>query len=341
MILYPGSGIEVIKDLNVGSGNEVSVITLKNEFGGEHCVRSRFYILSLWLVSFWAMITNFIQVIFRKIFTERHKSFNRIMWDIGRDSNHISSTFVDRFSRYNHESKYGAAGWRSLNIFYNYNSKIKPFLNGNFEGMITRYWIEKMENRQAVTNRLKVVVNLLEETFLKFIHEPEIRLISVASGSAQAVIEAMLRCRHLNIKVILVDIDKSALKEARQSVKEAGLEDHFEFVRGTTRKLNEISQNFQPHIIEMVGFLDYRPDDKAITLINSIYQCLEPNGIFLTCNIRKNREKPFLDWVLLWPMIYRSEKQFAKLLLGGGFNPTKTEIIYEPFKIHGIGVCQK
>jgi len=98
---------------------------------------------------------------------------------------------------------------------------------------------------------------------------------------------------------------------------------------------------FKPHIIEMVGFLDYRPRNKAIGLIKRIRACLPDGGAFLTCNIRKNREKIFLDWILLWPMIYRSEEEFAELLLGGGFSPDKIQLIYEPFKIHGIAVCRK
>jgi hypothetical protein len=139
----------------------------------------------------------------------------------------------------------------------------------------------------------------------------------------------------------LIDVDKTAIEKARQEVKKAGLEDRFVFIRGTTRILEEVCQEFRPHIIEMVGFLDYRPKKKAIQLINCIRRCLSPGGFFLTCNIRKNSEKIFLSWVLLWPMIYRSETQFAELLVKGGFSSEKIDVLYEPFKIHGIGVCQK
>jgi hypothetical protein len=50
-------------------------------------------------------------------------------------------------------------------LFYNYHEKIKPQLKGNFEGWITRHWIGKFENRQAVTNRFKVVIDLLVAAF--------------------------------------------------------------------------------------------------------------------------------------------------------------------------------
>jgi hypothetical protein len=341
MLLYPGTGVEVLDKFQVEE-KKVVVVTLKaRDFNGEHDKRSHFYIIVLWLVSVWAMITNSAQAFFIKLFKKKKSSFVKILWQMGRDPDHISSTFVDRFSRFNHQSKIGAAGWRSLDICYNYHEKIKPQLNGNFEGFITRYWIEKMQNRQAVTNRYKIVVDLLVNAFRKFISEREIRLVSIASGSAQAVIEAMRRCPQLLVKTILIDVDKTAIEKARQEVKKAGLEDRFVFIRGTTRILEEVCQEFRPHIIEMVGFLDYLPKKKAIQLINCIRRCLSPGGFFLTSNIRKNSEKIFLSWVLLWPMIYRSETQFVELLVKGGFSSEKINVLYEPFRIHGIGICQK
>ena len=91
----------------------------------------------------------------------------------------------------------------------------------------------------------------------------------------------------------------------------------------------------------MIGFLDYRPRVKAIALISRIREYLPDGGFFLTCNIHHNREKIFLDWVLLWPMIYRTDAEFADLCVEGGFAPDNVRLIYEPFKIHGIAVCKK
>lgn len=119
---------------------------------------------------------------------------------MGRDSSHISSFFVDRFSKYNHLAKVGAASWRSLELFYNYHGMVRPQLNRNLEGWLTRCWMGKVENRQAVTNRLKVVVRLLIEALNQFDNEPEVRVLSVASGSAQAIVEAIKECpsnRHM------------------------------------------------------------------------------------------------------------------------------------------------
>jgi len=330
------------------------------DFGGEYKPNGVFYLCILWIVSLLAMITNSVKAFCRFLKKDKTSIWNAIKardfkkaikrflviwmtvnWEMGRDPRHFSSVFVDRFSCYNHQAKWGAAGWKSLDVFYNYWENIQPKLNGNFKGFITRYWIERMENRQAVTNRLKIAVNLLAEAFDRFSNEPEIRLLSIASGSAQAVIRAMQQCPKLNIKAILIDSDQTALDEAKKSINEAGLEDRFIVVLGKTDILEKVCRDFQPHVVEMIGFLDYRPTKKAIELIGRIRNVLPPGGVFVTCNIQKNPEKIFLDWELLWPMIYRSPKELSGLLIGGGFERYKINLTYEPFKIHGIAVAVK
>jgi hypothetical protein len=325
----------------------VTVVTLspaiaERELGIEleHEKRSPLYIFVLWLVSFWAMITNLSQALFLKIAKRKKGTLRKILWDMGRDPEHISSFAVDRFSRFNHEAKYGAAGWRALKLFYNYHSEVLPRLNGNLEGFVTRFWTGKMQNRQAVTNRLKVTSKLLAKAFSKFINEPEVRIVSVASGSAQAVVEAM-KLSPQKVRAILIDIDRSALEEASRLVKAVGLEERFSFVYGPAAIVQKVCADFKPHIIEMIGFLDYRPKEQAIKLIKRIHNYLPQGGIFLTCNIRKNPERAFLSWALLWPLIYRNERQLSEIVVGGGFSPEDVDIIYEPFRIHGIAVCRK
>ena len=140
--------------IQINPRQKVEIRTLAaEEFGGEHNLMSQTYIGILKAASFWAMVTNSSQVFYRKVVKKRKDSFGKILWEMGRDPNHISSSFFDRFSQFNHQAKYGAAGWKALDLFYNYNEKIKPQLDGNWEGRMTRHWVEKMENRQAVANK--------------------------------------------------------------------------------------------------------------------------------------------------------------------------------------------
>ncbi len=319
----------------------LSVYVLAPErFNGEYDKRSPLYVLGTLMVSSLAMMGNLCKALYRRS-RNGYGPLGRYLSEMGRDEEHVSSFAVDRFSRFNHQAKYGAAGWRSLDMFYNYHEKIKPQLNGDFEGWLTRHWMGKFENRQAVTNRFKISINTLVKAIENFAAEKEIRILSLASGSVQAAVEAMKKCPQLNVKAVLIEADISAIEEAKKLVVEAGFNDHFSFVHDTSNALEKVTGAFMPHIIEMVGFLDYCPRQQAIALINRIRMRLPVGSVFITCNIRPNREKIFLDWVLLWPMIYRTEHELADLIVKGGFSPKKTQLIYEPFQIHGIAVCRK
>ena len=317
-----------------------TVILSAKAFGGEYAKSGPIFIAILWLVSTIALITNLAQALFHKVFINRTTTLKRIIWEIGRDKQHVSSIFFDRFSSYNHQSKWGAAGWKSLDLCYNYNTKVLPGLNGDIEGTVTRWW-GRIENRQAVANRKKIVVDMLARAFHKFGHEPEIRILSIASGSAQTVVEAMLKCPLINVKAILIDSDLSALEESRRLIAEHGLTEKFVIMRGTPIKVAAICKRFSPHIIEMVGFMDYLPRETAIELVSKIQHNLAEGGIFITSNIKPNREKIFLDWTVLWPMIYRNEKELADILMKGGFLGRNIDLVYEPFKIHGIAICKR
>jgi len=322
--------------------NGVTILTLAaEEFGGEYNQRSLFYISGLWIMSFWAMATNVIQALFMKISKKQKHSFRKVLWDMGRDPKHFSCFFGDRFSRYNHLAKVGAASWRALDIFYNYHENVKPQLGNNIEGWLTHHWMGKLQNRQAVANRLKVAVRLLSKVFGESINEPEIRLLSVASGSAQAIIGAIKGQPGIKVRAVLIDNDPTAIDQAKEIARAAEIENSFTFVCDRTTVLEKVCADFKPHIIEMVGFLDYRPKGQAIKLIKRVISSLPEEGIFITCNINKNSEKPLLDWVLLWPMFYRNEAEFLELLIEGGFSPEKIQLIYEPFRIHGLAVCRK
>ncbi len=235
----------------------------------------------------------------------------------------------------------GAASWRALDILYNYFSKYQGV--DGFKSRESDFWIGGAHNSQAIRNRLKLTKDELKKAIRKFINEPEIRIFSIASGSAQAVVESLQELDgevKLNFKVVLLDVDQTAIDASRILVEKAGMLDRFFFLKANTKAVEKVMKQFQPHIVEMVGFLDYRPREKAIGLVARIRHLLPSGGLFLTCNIRNNLEKPLVSYCLMWPMIYRSPYQFAEIMIEAGFDPCAVRIIYEPFEIHGLAICQ-
>jgi SAM-dependent methyltransferase len=241
--------------------------------------------------------------------------------------------FFDGVSINCREIKENAARWKALDIIYNKKS----------ENIFEDFW-SNLRCFQATKNRLRLIKRLL----LKNIEEissknKEIRMISIASGSAQGVIETIAKAKEKGILVkgILIDLDLSALEYSKKLAREMKIENQLTFINQTASAIIEIGKDFKPNLIEMVGFLEYRPFDKAVKLVTTIYQILEKGGVFLVSQIAPNAESFFLREVINWPMIYRKPEGLAKILSLSGFSLDNCIFYEEPLKIHYIAECKK
>jgi len=222
--------------------------------------------------------------------------------------------------------KEGSGSWRALDIIYNYQFGIDT----SFAGKIGDYWL-RIQNAQAVRNRLKLVKRELVSAIRDIAQrEKEVRLLSLASGSAQGVIEALIKTRDIDVKVTLVDLDATAIEYSQKLAARYGVSRRIKFVVGSTSRFEKICGGVRPHIIEMVGFLDYRPRNKAINLVKRIYGFLPPGGLFVTANIIPNPERHFLLWMLNWSMIYRKPEDLRDIMVEAGFPPEECRIVCEP-----------
>ena len=284
-------------------------------------LRRWLYILTMpisWLLTFWVMA--------KKTICRR----------LGKPDPHINTFLFDGLGLSNRAIKVGAASWKALDIIYNHPFGQKKSVGG----FIDDFWIGMM-NAQAVRNRLKLVKQEIRRAILNFSNHQEVRLLSLAAGSAQGVIEVMaeLKSQGIRVRALLLDIDQTALDYAKQLASQYGVADQIETVKASVAQVIRVSQYFRPQVIEMLGLLDYIPQDKAIRLVGKIRESLETKGIFLTCNICHNPEMHFLKWVINWAMIYRTPAELSEIVTKAGFEDHR--LIYEPLKIHGLVIAQK
>lgn len=233
------------------------------------------------------------------------------------------------------EVKEGAASWKALEVIYNRPSgQVR-----NVGGFVDDFWNDSV-NSKAIRNRLKLVKKEIKSAILQFSGQEEVRILSLAAGSAQAVIEVMSELpAEVRVKALLVDIDPTALKYAKKLAEKYGVVDQIETIEASVAQVRRISRDFKPNVIEMLGLLDYIPQQKAIRLVEKIRESLDPHGIFLTCNIAPNREMHFLKYVINWEMIYRSPVDLEEVIAGAGFDDYR--LVYEPLKLHGIAVARR
>ena len=278
----------------------------------------------------------------RRIASGKYNSadIKKVLYKMGRDPDYVSSPHFDGVSELCRRVKAGAAGFKALDIFYNWENIYEPGLKEDAEGAVARLWIGSMENRQAVTNRKKIVSNELTQA-IQIVRDDTVRIFSLAGGDGQTIIKAIEKSGKRNIKVLLLDPDREALRAAQKNAENAGLADLFIIKRGLASMAKRMAKDFQPHIFDVVGLLDYLDDNKVVEVVEIAKESLCSGGTLITCNIINNKERTFLENVLLWFMIYREPEEFGQLLLSGGFQEEKIKIILEPFRIHAIAVCQK
>ena len=247
----------------------------------------------------------------------------------------VNTFWVDGLSPSSAAIKEGAASWRSLDVIYNFDAH-----KGNAMDL---FWLGII-NAQAVRNRLKMVTKEIYQLSLCIAKErkQEIRIFSIACGSAQAVVEVLARLKAEGIiaRALLTDIDETALQYAQRLATSYGVGDQVSVAQSSASKMYRLAEEFQPTIVEMVGLMDYLPHKQAVQIVRRIHRALgHTGGFFITCNVRNNPEKHFLKWVVDWEMIYRSPIELASIITDAGFDTLR--IFYEPHKVHGIVVAER
>lgn len=232
----------------------------------------------------------------------------------------------------------------ALEFLYTFDGKIN-FTNSFLDDIFTYFWQHNIINAKAVRNRIKLVKRELKLAITEVYHRKSdvVNIFSLASGSARAVIEVLaeLKKEKVPISVKLLDLSLDALQLSKKIALENNVEDLITYCNDKVSNFFKYCQDWHPDLIEMVGFLDYLNQEKAIVLSSKIYNTLPNGGIFITCNIRNNYERRFISKIIEWDMVYRDEHDLAEVLIKGGFKPKKCKIIYEPFFIHGLAIGRK
>lgn len=313
----------------VGIWNYLNFMPLHNPEEMEYKKDNFLYLFFIDVLAFWAMLKYvFLHIVLRLDSEKIRCKFYGSLW-------------IDFFSKVNRGIRLNATNWRAMDELYNYYERIEAYKG--VEKFLSKYWMG-MENAQAIRNRAKIVKKILEKTIKKQLHigDKKIKILSIASGSAQPLLETIAgldQVEQNKIEITLLDRDETAIEHSKVLAEKYNISSNIIMVNKATTYLEETFSKSTFNIIEMIGFLDYRPHEKAIDLMRRIKGLLKKDGVFITCNVCPNKEKFFLDWVLLWPMIYRNEGQFKEVLRKSGFDLDNIQIIFEPHRVHQLAIC--
>ena len=265
-------------------------------------------------------------------------AFKKLVYSIFGMRPHVNFHFFDGLCPKVQIIKKVGGTWKALDILYNLEYKEKP----GFLSRIEDFWTNIL-NIKAVRNRSRLVQFELKKIIINFLSRgEEVRILELAAGSAQPLLEVLAYFRErgiLNIKVLLLDNDPSALDYAKILAVKYGVQDQVEVVKTNAFFVKRVARVFRPNIIEMVGLLDYLPDNAAKKLLTNIKEALLPScGVFVTANIVSNCERVATHLLYAWPkMFYRSPHQLETILQQAGFD--KNRITAEPLNIHCLAVA--
>ena len=254
---------------------------------------------------------------------------------LGLSKPKINTFFFDGLGKNSRKVKEYAASWKALDIVYNH-----PFPYNLDIGTILDEFYWNSLNCQALRNRRKLIKEELRKILFKLKGE-NVKLMSLACGSGEVIIELVIELKKAGIKLeaLLIDIDDEAIERAEELIKKYGLEKDVQTRKGDVNDVEIIANDFKPNIIEMMGFIDYLNQEQAIEITKKIRGSLTEGGYFITCNINSNIEKLFLTWVIDWPMNYRNPEELSDVAKMADFK--NYCLIYEPLNIHGIIIARK
>jgi hypothetical protein len=91
-----------------------------------------------------------------------------------------------------------------------------------------------------------------------------------------------------------------------------------------------------------MGLVDYFSDKLVIKILNNIYHILRPHGEVIIGNFHTNCDsRLFLDYLLDWKLIYRTEEDMSRLFAKSNFGDNSVNIDFEEQGINMLARCVK
>ena len=111
------------------------------------------------------------------------------------------------------------------------------------------------------------------------------RILNIGCGPCRELVELAPVIRETGTQFTCVDFDTEALVYSANRMLACGLQDHVEFRQYNALRMINAERNIREFgrfdVIYTIGLLDYLTDDVLVRMIKSLYDTLQPGGIFI------------------------------------------------------------
>jgi extracellular factor (EF) 3-hydroxypalmitic acid methyl ester biosynthesis protein len=205
--------------------------------------------------------------------------------------------------------------------------------HGIVDALIDRCFLN-LPAARAVQNRRSLLSDEIRATIAWSAHRP-VRITSLACGPAREVFDLGARP---DLVATLLDIDDAALSYCAAHRSRAGIaEEAMPLIEANLMHIALGRRRFDlqnQDLVYSIGLIDYLGDALVVKLLDYIHTTLRPGGRVILGNFHtRNPTKAFMDHVLEWKLIHRSEADMRRLFTASAFGKC-TRISYEPQRIN-------
>jgi SAM-dependent methyltransferase len=220
----------------------------------------------------------------------------------------------------------------------------RPCGTGRIGPIVDRLFLDTPPAR-AVRNRCALLAGEIVATVRAKGAGPA-RVTCLASGPAREVFDAFAALDDREaLSATLLDIDLQALafveeERARQRLTRQITLIHENLIALFLGRGNAVLE--PQDLIYSIGVTDYLPDNLLVRLLDFCARSLTPGGRVLLGNFHpRNAAREFMDQVLEWNLIHRTEADMDRLFEASSFGRPCTRITFEAEGIDFFAECVK
>ena len=219
----------------------------------------------------------------------------------------------------------------------------EPSGTGRIGPLLDRCFLNEPAAR-AVRNRRSLLTNEILKVIEDRNPDSQAKITSVACGPAAEVFDTFEKLDDPSkLFATLVDIDLQALAFVDARCENAGLKRSMKLLSGNLvyLALGREKLDIEPQdLIYSIGLIDYFNDEFVVKLLNYLHGLLKPGGKIILGNFHPdNSSKAYMDYVLEWELIHRTEEDMNRLFSSSDFNSPCTKVQFEEEGINLFAEC--
>lgn len=229
-----------------------------------------------------------------------------------------------------HESILRPGGWRAMKITYE---------NGTPLDRIDKRILKDAVLTLSARNRKRMAVRVLRELIHKYRIGGDVHIVGIGTGPGFNVLEAMVDAETDRVFAYCIDEDADAFTFGMRMAEEMGLRGRVRYIAGDAINLERLLE-VVPHIVKMVGILEYLTDEQVKDLLNVSHRMLPPGGsVVVNSMVATHGVDRYLRRIFNWHLNYRSPRKILRLFEECGFGDF--HLRRDPLGVYAILVGSK